>query len=158
MPIELTGMKELLANLERVAKNVQQVRYKALLAGAEVIRKAMSEKAPRGSEAEALAKKYSPGKHAADNIAISQPKQDERGESVDVGPAKGDNDDFFYMKFFEWGAAAHDEKITRGPYAGMTVHHPGIKAKPFAEPALIENREKALGAMAEVIKEAIERV
>jgi HK97 gp10 family phage protein len=157
MPIILSGMPELLANLDRVGKNVKAARRKALLAGAEVIRDQVEKnaRAHKSSDAEALAKKYSPGQHMADNIVISTPIVEDEEESADVGPTRGANDDFFYGKFIEFGAAAHDIEIKRGPYAGMTVHHPGITAQPFVEPALLEKRDEALEAMADVIREAI---
>lgn len=158
MPIELTGMKELLANLNKVGTNVKAARQRALLAGAEVIRDAAEKKCPRGSDAESLAKKYSKGQHLADNIAISSPAMEGNDEYVNVGPAKGDNDDFYYGKFLEFGAAAHEIKIKKGPYKGMKINHPGIKPQPFVEPALIENRDKATEAMAAVIREAINSV
>jgi len=139
MPIELSGMDDLLRKLDKTRNNVRMVRARALQAGAEVIRKAASEKAPRGSDAEVMAKKYSKGKHLADNIAVSSMKSDSDGNYVDVGPERGDNDDFFYGKFFEFGRE-------------------NMSARPFIEPAIKEKRDEALDKMAEVIREAIENV
>jgi HK97 gp10 family phage protein len=138
MPIVLTGMKELLGNLDKIGKNVKAVRAKALMAGAEIIRKEIAVKCPRGSQEEVLSKKYSPGRHGADNIAISPMKTENGIESVDVGPSRGDNNDFFYLKFLEFGTVK-------------------MSAEPFVEPAIIEKRDEALSAMADVIREAIEK-
>lgn len=139
MPIEMTGMKELLANLDKVGKNVDQAKEKALRAAGEVIRKAAAEKCPRGSTAKSLGKKYSKGQHLADNIVVS-PAKSERGHMfVEVGPKRGDNNDFFYGKMLEFG----------------TVKMP---AQPFVEPAIREKSGEAMDAMADVIREAISDV
>jgi HK97 gp10 family phage protein len=138
MPIELTGVNELFASLEKTGKNIRQISGKALSSGAEIIRKAAADKCPRGSEAEVMAKKYAKGQHLADNITISSPYRENGADYVDVGPARSDNNEFFYGKFFEFGTVK-------------------MAAKPFVEPALIEKKDEALEKIAEVIKAAIER-
>ena len=133
------GVDEFLDNLRKIKNNANEAGKRAIVAGAEVIRKAASEKCPRGSSAASLAKKYSKGQHLADNIIIS-PVKVENGEGfVEVGPQRGDNNDFFYGKMIEFGTIYMD-------------------AQPFVEPAVIEKREEALETMANVLREAIERV
>ena len=137
MPITLSGMDELLARLARTNVNVNIARKKALNKGAEIIKKSASEKAPRDNSARNLSKKYSPGQHLADNLIISEVKGQGNNQYVEVGPQRGDNNDFFYGKFLEFGTTK-------------------MLARPFMEPAFVEKRKEALEVMAEVIKEAIE--
>ena len=156
----IDGVQELLANLQKVKKNANAAGIKAITAGAKVIQKAISEKAKTHDRTSAanLTKKYSPGQHMSDNIGIS-PVKIENGELfVEVGPQRGDNNHFFYAKFIEFGAAEHDMTITKGPYKGKVIHHPGVEPKPFVEPALIEKRDEAMAVIARVVEEAIKNV
>jgi len=135
MPIELTGMNELLQNLQKMGKNVDAIKPKALNAGAEVIRKAMSDKAPRGVK-RTNTWQYKAGKkyaveHLKDNIVISKVIND----SVEIGPESH----FFYAPLLEFGTSK-------------------MRAEPFAEPAVIEKKSEALAIMADVVREAIEGV
>lgn len=137
MPIELSGIEELLAKLQKVSKNVELVKEKALKKGAEVIRKSMQEKAPRGDKL-ASTQKAHPGKiyameHLKDNIIISDIKGEGSEQHVDVGP----QEDFFYAKFLEFGTSK-------------------MHAQPFAEPGFLEKRNEALEAIADEIRKAVE--
>lgn len=84
MGIKLEGMPELLRQLERLGAEAEQVKKDTLLAGAEVVQQAASEKAPRDT-----------GK-LAENIVISDIKED---GTVDIGPDR----DRFYGLFLEFG-------------------------------------------------------
>jgi HK97 gp10 family phage protein len=140
MAFELTGVNELIANLERVGNNVEQVKKRALNEGADVIKQSAKQKCPRDTSARNLAKKYSTGKHLADNIIISDVKLGSNGKPyVEIGPQLGDNNDFFYGKFLEFGTEKMD-------------------AQPFMEPAFIEKRQQALDKIADVIRGAIQGV
>jgi HK97 gp10 family phage protein len=139
MPIELSGMNELLANLKKVAEDVEAVRPKALKAGAEPIRKAMGSKAPRGKKYTQrwqykAGKKYAV-EHLADNIITSDVKGKGNDQYVEVGPEQH----FFQASMLEHGTVK-------------------MRAQPFAEPAVIEKQDEALEAMADVVREAIEGV
>lgn len=91
MPIELSGMNEMLQKLEKMGKNVDKVKEKALKAGAEKIRKPIADLAPRSKI---------PHEHMADSIIISEVKKDTGGnEFVEVGPEKSK----FWAKFNEFG-------------------------------------------------------
>ena len=129
--IELTGIEELLNNLKRMGKNVDDVAPRALRAGAEPIRQAASNLAP-----------YDPthaGPHLKDNIIVSDVQKDGSGELyVEVGPQRGDNNHFFYGKFHEFGTTK-------------------MKATPFVEPAFIAKRGECLDNIAAVVREVIER-
>jgi HK97 gp10 family phage protein len=93
--INLNGMEELITRLQTVNGKVANETTKAALnAGAQIIQKGVSEKIPR-SNAEK--------EHAADHIIISKLKKKDGISYVQVGPDKGDNSKFFYLKFIEWG-------------------------------------------------------
>lgn len=133
MSFEISGIDEMLAKLQKKGQNVGAVKVKALKAGAEPIRKAMSDHAPRGvkktqSWQYTHNKKYAV-EHLKDNIIVSNAKDD----MVYVGP----EEHFFYGSFLEYG----------------TVN---MAAQPFAEPGYLEGRKEALENIAEVVKEAIE--
>ena len=88
MPIELTGMDELLARLQRTTQDVGAVKKKALMAGAEIIRDEIEARAPVDT---GLLKKW---------IVVSEIKQDTDGtEYVNVGPEES----IYWAKFNEFG-------------------------------------------------------
>ncbi|NBI30737.1 HK97-gp10 family putative phage morphogenesis protein [Chengkuizengella marina] len=96
MGFELTGMKDVLKNLEKMGNQSQEVADEALKAGAEVLRAKMEELAPRST----LNKE-----HLANHIIISAIKDGK----LDVGPKQG----FFYAHFLEFGTS----KISPQPFA-----------------------------------------
>jgi HK97 gp10 family phage protein len=86
MSLQLHGMEQLLRQLEQVGSEAERVKKDALLAGAEVVQQAASERAPRDT-----------GK-LAENIVISDIKED---GTVDIGPDR----DRFYGLFLEFGTS-----------------------------------------------------
>ncbi|MFS1511752.1 HK97-gp10 family putative phage morphogenesis protein [Chengkuizengella sp. SCS-71B] len=96
MGFELTGMKDVLKNLEKMGNQSQEVADEALKAGAGVLRAKMEELAPRST----LNKE-----HLVDHIIISSIKEGKLG----VGPKQ----DFFYAHFLEFGTS----KISPQPFA-----------------------------------------
>ncbi|MBW9219265.1 HK97 gp10 family phage protein [Anoxybacillus sp. ST70] len=124
MGLELHGMQELLRQLEQIGTEAEQVKKDALLAGAEVIQQAASEKAPRDT-----------GK-LAENIVISDIKED---GTVDIGPDR----DRFYGLFVEFGRKAGEKKGRKYPKADP---------HPFLQPAFEENIDRVQDEMADVIR------
>ena len=139
MPIELTGMEVMLQKLRQVNKNVEFVKEVALKAGAEIIRKEIRAKAQwhvkRTTGWAVKAGKIYAIRHLKDNIIISRVSGQGSNQFVLVGPEKH----FFYGFFSEFGTVKQ-------------------KPIPFVEPAFIEKRKEALSTIADVIREAIERV
>ena len=88
MPIEVTGMDELLARLARTNTNVEAVREKALKKGAGIIRDEIEARTPVRT-----------GK-LKDNIVIGEVKGQGSKQYVEVGPSKGQG---FYGKYIELG-------------------------------------------------------
>lgn len=94
MPIELTGMDDLLARLQGIGSNVEQVKEKALKKGAEVMRAEMAANAP------VLTGKLK------ESIEVSNIKTQNGSMYVDVGPKK----EVFYAKFAEFGTVKQRKK------------------------------------------------
>ena len=88
--IELSGMDELLARLQRTAQNVSEVKKKALMAGAEIIRDEIEARAPVDTG-------------TLKNNIVTDPKGD---EYVDVGPDK----DAYWAKWQEFGSTKQAAK------------------------------------------------
>lgn len=134
MPIELTGMNEMLTKFKKLESKFEKVkeREEILQAGAEPIRKAMSDRAPRGVKNmqtwQAKAGKEYAIEHLKDNIIISKMLL----SSVDVGPSKV----FFYAPMLEFGTVK-------------------MSSQAFAEPAFLEKKEEALQAMADKMRKMI---
>jgi len=139
MPIDLSGMSELLNRLQAVGGNVKQAEEKALKKGAEVIRQAISDSAPTGTK-NPQTWQYKAGKkyaveHLKDNIILSKILGSGVRRYINVGP----EGHFFYARFFEFGTVK-------------------MSAKPFMEPAFLAKRQETKDAMKEVIAEAIRDV
>lgn len=135
MPIEVSGMNEMLARLQRMGGNVEQSGDKALKKGADVIRRAISD-APNGVKNHQTwqykaGKKYAV-EHLKDNIILSKILGTGARRYINIGPERN----FFYARFFEFGTVK-------------------MGAKPFMEPAFIAKKQEAKDAMKEVIAEAI---
>lgn len=127
--VSLQGLDELMKNLQQLGERASKVENEALRKGAELVQAEASSKAPRSEMNKP---------HLADNIVISKVKTGEIGKYIEVGPTKGDNSPFFYGKFLEWGTSK-------------------MAARPFMYPALIQAKDRAIAAMAEVIKGAIHK-
>lgn len=56
---------------------------------------------------------------------------------------------------FEHGAKPHAIPITKGPFAGRTVQHPGMAARPLSGPVFDANRGKAEQAFASTLFEGL---
>jgi hypothetical protein len=56
---------------------------------------------------------------------------------------------------FEHGAKAHAIPISRGPFAGRTIRHPGMAARPVEVPAFEAGERAAQQAVADVLFEGL---
>ena len=128
MAFELSGINELISELERIGNNVERIKRYSLKKGGDIIKEGMKRRCPRSTRE---------GRHLADNIITSDAEESDGKLYVDVGPKKGDNHEFFYGKFLEYGTVK-------------------MRAQPFAEPGFIEKRQDALDKIAQIIRGAIE--
>jgi len=123
--IELEGMQELLAKVNKLGAKGVAIKQKALNQAGKLVKASMEDKAPRSDQSKT---------HMADNIAVSEVKQENGVDFVQVGPTKGDNSPFFYSKFTEWGTSK-------------------IPAQHWAEKSVRENK----GKINQVIQDELER-
>jgi len=123
--IELEGMQELIDRVNKLGSQGEKIKKAALDKAGAMVKSSMEEKAPRSQ----LSKK-----HMADYIQVSDIEKEDGIDFVKIGPNKGDNSEFFYSKFTEWGTSK-------------------IPAQHWAENSILENKKK----INDVIKEELER-
>ncbi len=123
--IELEGMQELISKVNKLGATGTKIKQKALDRAGKLVKASMEAKAPRSEQSKT---------HMADNIAVSDVKQENGVDFVQVGPTKGDNSPFFYSKFTEWGTSK-------------------IPAQHWAEKSVRENK----GPIKDVIRDELER-
>jgi HK97 gp10 family phage protein len=123
--IELEGMQELIDRVNKLGNKGEEIKRKALNKAGAMVKSSMEQKAPRSQENK---------RHMADNIQVSDIEQEDGLDFIKIGPNKGDNSEFFYSKFTEWGTSK-------------------IPAQHWAEKSVLENR-RSINAL---IKEELER-
>ncbi|MCM8710805.1 HK97 gp10 family phage protein [Clostridium sp. SYSU_GA19001] len=94
--IELEGMQEVIDRVNKLGAKGEIIKKKALDKAGNLVKSSMEKNAPRSS----LSKK-----HMADNIKVSDIEKENGMDFVEIGPNKGDNSEFFYSKFSEWGTS-----------------------------------------------------
>lgn len=123
--LELEGMQELIDKVNKLGNRGTEIKKKALDKAGAMVKESMEQKAPRSESTK---------KHMADNIQVSEVETVNGVDFVQIGPNKGDNSEFFYSKFTEWGTSK-------------------LPAQHWAENSVLENRKQ----IDEVIKEELER-
>lgn len=126
--IELEGMAELIDKVNKFGARGEVIKKKALDKAGELVKGSMERKAPRSEETK---------KHMADNIEVSEIKKEDGVDFVKIGPNKGDNSEFYYSKFTEWGTSK-------------------IPAQHWAENSLIENKREINQTIKEELKKGLE--
>lgn len=128
--IEMYGFEEFGAKLKAL-ENLAESSEKALMSGAEIVKEKVKPKIPKSEISK---------EHAADHIEISKVKKSKGVPYVTVGPERGDNGPFFYLKFYEFG--------THNPNALGKV----IPAKHMFQSTCVEEKAAVKAAMVEVLK------
>ncbi|KAF5029260.1 hypothetical protein DSECCO2_650420 [anaerobic digester metagenome] len=123
--IELEGLQELIDKVNKMGSRGTKIKKKALDKAGAIVKSSMEEKAPRSEMTK---------RHMADNIKVSEIESEGGVDFIKIGPNKGDNSEFFYSKFTEWGTSK-------------------IPAQHWAENSVLENKKK----INEIIKEELER-
>ncbi|WP_035287981.1 HK97-gp10 family putative phage morphogenesis protein [Clostridium sp. KNHs214] len=123
--LELEGMDALIDKINKLGDKGEHIKKNALTRAGERVKSSMEKKAPRSK----LAKK-----HMADHIKMSDIEKEDGVDFIKVGPNKGDNSEFYYSKFTEWGTSK-------------------IPAQHWAEKSVLENRREITA----IIKEELER-
>jgi HK97 gp10 family phage protein len=145
---DVQGKEEILAALRARGAAARSIIREAVLAGAEVIRQAAEDNAPRKTG------------ELAGHIVKSIDEKASQGNTcaVDVGPDRN----HYYGRVVETGAQAHEItpdmkkalKLGDDEFA-MTIHHPGFPAKPFLRPAFDAKHEEAQRVIEEKLKLAL---
>lgn len=126
--IELGGMAELIDKVNKLGVKGEAIKKKALDKAGQLVKSSMEKKAPRSKETK---------KHMADNIEVSEIKRENDVDFVNIGPNKGDNSEFFYSKFTEWGTSK-------------------ISAQHWAENSILENKREINEIIMEELKRGLE--
>jgi HK97 gp10 family phage protein len=129
--VSIDGLGEILEGLNRLGGRAVQAETKILKESAKIVQKKAkqiaNQKNLRSSKDKA---------HMVDNIAISGIKKGSGRKYILVGPSKGDNSEFFYAKFLEWGTSK-------------------MSAKPFMEPALRDSKDEIIERAKLIAREAL---
>jgi HK97 gp10 family phage protein len=125
--IEVEGMTELIDKVNKLGAKGESIKKRTLDRAGVLVKSSMERKAPRSVEAK---------KHMADNIKVSEIEKEDGVDFVKVGPNKGDNSEFFYSKFTEWGTSK-------------------IPAQHWAENSLIENKREINQTIIEELKKGL---
>lgn len=104
--VSFEGMEELVTRLQQLGSKAYAIENNTIKAGAQIIQKAASEKAPRST----LVKE-----HLADHIVMSKVKTQGGVKFIEVGPQRSDNHKFFYGKFLEFGTSKMSPRPFMGP-------------------------------------------
>lgn len=80
-------------------------------------------------------------------------------KSIYLGVPKSNGIDYD-PKWIEFGTGKHDIKIfvrnrQTGKYHAKILHHPGSKAEPFLYPALMANKQRAVDAVADELRQGL---
>jgi HK97 gp10 family phage protein len=126
--IELEGMQELIDRVNKLGAKGEIIKKKALDKAGNLVKGSMEKKAPRSS----LSKK-----HMADNIKVSDIEKENGVDFIEIGPNKGDNSEFFYSKFSEWGTSSQP-------------------AQHWAENSVLENKREINNIIMEELQRGLE--
>lgn len=123
--LELQGLEELIHRVNKLGVKGEGIKKNTLKSAGKIVKSSMEKKAPRSK----LAKK-----HMADHITVSEIEKEDGIDFIKIGPNKGDNSEFYYSKFTEWGTSK-------------------IPAQHWAEKSVRENKRE----IDAIIKEELER-
>lgn len=126
--LEVDGMAQIKKKILELGKKGQRIENKALTSGAEIVRTKISQEAPRSNKPRQPApgtQSWRTGEHAADHITASRVKKVDGVKVVEVGISKGDNSNYFYLKFHEYGT----EKMPPRPFLNRSLRLSRDKAR-----------------------------
>lgn len=144
---KIEGGEELLKELQKLGINVRKTVAGAATLGAQVLAQNADELAPESS-------------HRGKRIGVAVTARERDHVTVSIGPRKK----FWYLRFFETGAAPHEihgKPYLRffgpnGPIEVKSVHHPGMAARPFLRPAVDAHGNDAIQVTGEAFRAAVE--
>jgi HK97 gp10 family phage protein len=128
--IELEGIQELIDKVSKLGASGEEIKFNALKKAGDLVKDSMEKKAPRSKINK---------KHMGDNIKISEIEQENGVDFVEIGPNKGDNSEFFYSKFTEWGTSK-------------------IPAKHWAQKSILENKKDINKVISEELQKGLDEI
>lgn len=126
--IKLEGMEELIDKVNKLGDRGKLIKEKALDKAGKIVKGTMEKKAPRSQTAK---------RHMADNIKVSEIKREDGIDYINIGPNKGDNSEFYYSKFTEWGTSK-------------------IPAQHWAEKSIIANNKEINNIISEELQKGLD--
>lgn len=127
MSMGISGIDELIAEINRIGGNLVDMSKTAISEAAEIIKQEMENTCPRSNSNDS---------HLADNIGISTAQIDSSGVFFYIGPKKINNNEFFYAKFLEFGTTK-------------------IRAHPFIETSFMTKKNEAMAKIEEVLRRSL---
>lgn len=106
--IELEGMQALIDKVNKLGAKGDEIKKNALDKAGKLVKDSMEKKAPKSKDSK---------KHMAEHIEVSDIEKSNGVDFIKIGPDKGDNSEFFYSKFTEWGTS----KIPAQHWAASSV-------------------------------------
>lgn len=128
--VKIEGFEEITAAIKNLGSKADAIVDPALEKAIEPIYKEIKSLAPYDSRPNS-----SPG-HLKDNIPKNKIIKNGTNHYISVGWEKGDNSDYFYAKFPEWGTSK-------------------MVAKPFMQPGYQRKKNEALSVLANEIKKGL---
>lgn len=124
----MTGIEELLKQLEGKIDDINALKSKALKKGAEIIKQEMENNLAVSMD----------NRHVKDFIIITDVKKESMVDTdyVLVGPTDENNNEFYYARMLEFGTSK-------------------MSPQPWAEKAIITTRSRVLQVIADTLKEAL---
>lgn len=136
LTLDLRGLPECQAMLDQFqGQPLQNRTRRALRAGIAVIRSALRAKASSGKFPRKFKRTRTRGHRNPVGVSVSP------GSPLST--------------IFEHGARPHAIPITRGPFAGRSIQHPGMAARPLSGPVFDAKRAEAERAVADALFEGV---
>lgn len=127
--IELEGMQELIDRVNKLGARGDVIKKRALDKAGNLVKTSMEKNAPRSNKTK---------RHMADNIKVSDIEKENGVDFIEIGPNKGDNSEFFYSKFTEFGTSK-------------------IPAQHWAENSVLENKKEINQIIMDELKRGLEK-
>ena len=141
MSFDAKELQALSAALEKAGETIAitETNKRIVQRGADIGHKAMKQKAPRSKDHSKSGRGYKgggtmrpSGGHAAENIPLGNPRATGTAASAKVGWTLGDNSEYFYMKFVNWGTVKMPPRNFIDPAAAVVEPQlPGIAMQEY---------------------------
>lgn len=140
--IDFSSLEAYQKKLEELGRKGTRIETKALEESADIILDEMVDRCPERSH------------EAIKHLKKDKIRKIKGIRTIKIGVNKADNDEAYYLKFYEYGTTAHT--YTAGGYfKGATIKHPGQIARPFMRPAFEKKKKEALNKTMEIIREEL---